>query len=461
MMTDWGYEWIKSLAQEESRRRGQRVDIRRDLLALSDHQDPFFVGQRCQIPWAKWFKEMWEQEYHGAAGIHIRRCHYRLQSFGTFPKPDGMPYRNVERDWENLQQASQFARQLRWVDPAAFVDRRNPVPHPLNWTRTIHREPAVELPALDWYLPELNINFGSVDWSLETPDVEGYADDDFLDRAYHLELWVEKSTANDILVPLCEEHGIQFVPSIGFQSITSTIRLLERIREIGKPTRIFYISDADKAGRGMPISVSRQIEFWRRDFVPDIDIKVMVLALTQEQIDSYNLPVNEDGSAELDALEALHPGELKRIVEQAIEPYLDASIPRQLRDAAAEAQEIVEEERTERTTGHQKRLAAIVKQVRAVTVSYQKEAKLLNKRLQRDLAPFRKPLAQLKAELDECAEKFRESIQSDLPERPAQVASDVDESAYLFDSTRSYLEQLAFYKRQRGCDEKNVALAHE
>ena len=44
-------------------------------------------------------------------------------------KPDGRPYENTTNDWAYLLQASKAARYLNLVDPAAFVDRRNPDPH--------------------------------------------------------------------------------------------------------------------------------------------------------------------------------------------------------------------------------------------------------------------------------------------------------------------------------------------
>jgi hypothetical protein len=37
----------------------------------------------------------------------------------------------------------------------------------------------------------------------------------------------------------------------------------------------------------------------------------------------------------------------------------------------------------------------------------------------------------------------------ELPERPEPAVTEADESAWLFDTSRSYMDQLAFYRRQK------------
>jgi len=96
-------------------------------------------------------------------------------------------------------------------------------------------------------------------------EVNGY-DYHATDQPYHVELWIEKSTMDDVLVPICEELHVNLVTSIGFQSIASVVRLLQRVHELmrlcqaEKPVRIFYSSDFDPAGDQMPVAVARQIE---------------------------------------------------------------------------------------------------------------------------------------------------------------------------------------------------------
>jgi hypothetical protein len=75
----------------------------------------------------------------------------------------------------------------------------------------------------------------------------------------------------------------------------------------------------------MPVAMARKIEHNLRTNAPDLDIQVRVVLLTKEQCEEYRLPrspIKEserraarfeerfgEGTTELDALEALHPGE--------------------------------------------------------------------------------------------------------------------------------------------------------
>jgi hypothetical protein len=424
--------WLGDLMRETGK-------TRRELLVLSDASDPFYAGTTpTQKKWAEWFARMWEQEYKGRTGIHIRRCHYHIDAIG-FLKINGMPYTNTRRDWGWLCEASKWARILKLVPADAFEDRRNADPYPLNWRTAELGQPTVfGTEQYGWWLPSLS----SSEWTLRTPRVSGYAPDDYLDRAYLLEVWIEKSTMDDILEPLCKELRVQLVPAAGFQSISNIVKLLQRIREIGKPARIFYISDYDKQGRGMPVQVARHLEYWRQHYAPDSDIKLDNLVLTKEQIKLYNLPSNTDkkkkGAVELDALEAIVPGELEKIVRAAIAPYLDESIDDRLDEAKRKAEKNAQQKWSRLMAPHKQTLEELNEQVNEIREKYQKL-------LERELEPFKEPLARLEGDVEQAASKFR----ANLPDRPTQEVREQNEQEWLFDSARSYLEQLAFYKKQQ------------
>jgi len=134
-------------------------------------------------------------------------------------KPDGKPYENTTNDWAYLLQASKAARYLNLVDPAAFVDRRNPDPH-------IHRllgshDPWVDITG-DWR--------GDFDVTLpqfpQLPDFELYG---YRPRQpYHLEIWCEKTTMNDVLLPLCRQYDVNLVTGAGELSITAALDFVKR-----------------------------------------------------------------------------------------------------------------------------------------------------------------------------------------------------------------------------------------
>jgi hypothetical protein len=179
-------------------------------------------------------------------------------------------------------------------------------------------------------------------------------------QRYQIELWIEKSTMDDdVLLPLARRFNLNIVSAIGEISYTRCRELVERALASGRPVRILYISDFDPAGRSMPVAAARKIEFILRQRGLDLDIQLRPVALTHEQCIGYRLPrtpIKEserrgkafeerfgEGATELDALEALHPGELSRILEQEIRRNYDDD----LKDRTAEAAEEFESELSE------------------------------------------------------------------------------------------------------------------
>src|SRR5262245_42459218 len=174
-----------------------------DLVALSPKRDPFCAGSPGQVEKAQWFLGIWQQ-YVTSPLAHLRRIHYLLVSQPDPRKADGTPYLNTEDCWGSLQEASTYARYLGLVDPRRLEAHRNPDPHlPWEWYTDL-ADPAVvwdeALP--QWTLPTIPTDLAD-DLALDfpKPQLAGY-DYSVATQRYHLEIWVEKSTMNDVLLPL-------------------------------------------------------------------------------------------------------------------------------------------------------------------------------------------------------------------------------------------------------------------
>lgn len=63
-------------------------------------------------------------------------------------------------------------------------------------------------------------------------------------QRYHLEVVCEKTTRNEVLVPLCRQYGMNLQTGTGELSITAALKMVRRIEQVGKPARVFSISDA-------------------------------------------------------------------------------------------------------------------------------------------------------------------------------------------------------------------------
>jgi hypothetical protein len=330
------YEYLKALSKE----------LRRPLetlYALSGANDPFRVDLPSRKAGAQWFADIW-QRLNIPRGAHLRRIHYLLISQDPPPSMlNGEPYENTDDCWQLLCWVSRDARYLRLVpnlinrrsdEPTIYLnDEENSASIVLmSGGLTLVAAPTVGLPSLQLLRP-------------------------VIPQRYHLEVWCEKSTMNDILMPLGEAYCVNIVTGVGELSITRCVELVERAERSQRPVRLLYLSDFDPAGASMPVAVARKIEFelYSRDLNHALDIQVRPIILTHDQCQQYRLPriplkQNEhragvfearfgEGATELDALEALHPGELHRILLREIGRYYDDGLDDQINEVARRAKE--------------------------------------------------------------------------------------------------------------------------
>jgi hypothetical protein len=265
---------------------------------------------------------------------------------------------------------------------------------------------------------------------------------------YLVEIWTEKSGQNDVLLPLARRYGVNLVNFDGECSESGCRDAIGRAIESRRPLRILYLSDFDPAGRSMPVASARKIEFWLRHNHPDLDVTVDPLALLPEQAEHYGLPRTpikegerratkfEDrfgrGATEIDALEALHPGALHKIVEAGILRHLDPDLDDRERESRREIGQYIRQAEEEVHGRYREQVAAV----------------------QEEYLQLRQALADLRDRAEGLWEQIAEDL---LDEAPYVGAGDVpqpraedDQLTPLFDSGRDYLTQLDWYRRWQG-----------
>jgi hypothetical protein len=464
------------------------------LIALASSNDPFFLTP-ARMRDAEWFHELW-QLYAPDGPIHLRRMHYWLVSLPETSRPtkaDGMPYANTHEDWQGFLKASLAARAASLVDAGAFVDRRNGEPTFVFTPNDEDSEAAIASPTVEIAPPQPVLRPSFTFYANARPDtfptLPGRHSllEPEIAEPYALELCVEKSTANDILLPLARRHGVTLVVGAGELSVTHVHQLVERVREHGRKTRILYISDYDPSGLNMPVSVARKIEFiLRRDGLDDLDIRLHPLALTREQVEDYRLPRipikdsdrrkasfeerNGEGAVELDALEALHPGELARIVEEAIAVYRQPSqqVREEIEALADQFAERCAEVHYDVIGRHAEPIAQLhaefATMLAAIATHQQELAQIsaeIAEQYEARIDAASEAIDELRAQFHERAEEVFTAIGDDLETEapdPDDVAwptaedAEADESGDdpLFDSQRGYLTQIDAYKRHQG-----------
>lgn len=431
------YETIKQLARES----GQRVS---DLIALAPQNDPFYTGTPNDWALAEWFAMLWQAFGYGE-GVHLRRIHYQIVSQEPpVLLPNGKPYENTEECWGVLNLASKSARYLRLVDPAAFVDRRNDGVIEFARATAGGGSPRIYL---DGYI-------GEYDFAMPAfPDLPGYHVTGFEGaQRYHLEVWCEKSTMNDVLLPLCQRYGANLQIGSGELSITAALALVQRLTQAERPARIFYVSDFDPAGQSMPVAVSRKMEYFIRTLELDVDVRLFPVVLTAEQVHQYHLPrtpIKEterrrvgfeerygEGAVELDALEALYPGKLVEVLGEYMSAYYDLGLQGRV-DMAREALE------ADLETVRDGVLGSYAPEVEALSAEYEQLRQQYSARMQ----DYGKRLVQVWGAMRNSLRAHAPAL-ADYPLPSAELAWEIGDG--LFNSERDYLQQVTVYKAFQG-----------
>ena len=480
-MNNIDYTTLKNLAKES----GIKIS---DLCALSPGNDPFYTGRPAELDAARWFANLW-QRYNFKPGIHLRAAHYKLV---TQPEPVILPttlstkdkdtgeaitfsaYQNNHRCWQYLENAGKYARYLGLVDPDAFRDRRNPEAIVYAEFDNADPYPKISADADAWQI-ELPILPDLRDLPQELPDLPRLTADGYnVEQKYMIEVWAEKSTMNDVLLPLCRKYKTNLVTGLGELSITSVRLFLQRVRTAGKPARILYISDFDPAGKGMPVSVARKIEYFQRsNGASSYDIGLAPIVLTAEQVATYNLPripvkdsdkrkgifeeAYGEGQVELDALEALYPGLLAEIVENNILQFYDPDLYRRAQIEWENLNDALTDLRQEVIARHEPELDKSRKEYAALKTDFS-NVREQYKRLSADFQPkidaYKNRLKQLKEQfVDICSTALTELENAaddiNLAEFAPPEADTAENLPLLYDASRDYFNQLAAYKAQK------------
>jgi hypothetical protein len=436
------YERLKELAEQLDR-------PLHSMRAMNATTDPFWIlPYRQEL--AKWFAALWTEFGFDKSTTHLRRIHYFLISQEEpVICPNGEPYENTVKLFQTLCEAARDARYLGLVPVGIIIDRRNP-------------EPDIYLANQEDVPPAIRASGGLVGIRFEIG--EPYLYKPSLDltlpqigQRFHIEIWCEKSTMNDVLMPLGERHKVNIITGIGEMSTTACEDLVERARESERPVRILYLSDFDPAGQSMPVAVARKIEFLVQSSL--LDIQVRPIALTHEQCVQYRLPRTPlketetraakfearfgEGATELDALEAIRPGELRRILLREIERYEDKTLTRRVQRAVQKVQSEIFDIQRKVYSRHRDELEALEDRRAAMAD---------------EIEQMQERISEMETELDDESQELFDTIKEELE----AAAPDVDDYEWpepeegdedpdpLFHSMRTYLEQLDRYHRHQG-----------
>jgi len=445
-MSTSDYDAIKLLAERLNRPAGS-------LLALGYDNDPWASDMPSRRAAAEWFAEIWTE--HGFTdGVHLRRIHYVLVSQDE-PVITAR-YTNTINCWTELKRAARDARYLGLVPIAAFADQR--VDGAIEYVENVgcNAELSVEEP-----LPfDGTLSIPTFPWLPNPPEFT--FEPARIDQPYHVEIWCEKSTVNDVLIPLGTTYGVNVLAGAGDFSLTQCYLLIERAIASGRPVRILYVSDFDPGGFGMPVGAARKIQFLLDQRKLELDIELHPVALTHDQCARFRLPripIKDtahgkrrfeerfgEGATELDALQALRPGELSRILVREIERYHDGGLDDRIDEATAEVRAELEAIHERVIEAHQKPNAATTDEHREIFRQCRDEMLAIAKKYQPAMRKIAKRFSSMQRSIaDDLAQQSPDSDEIEWPE-----PEDGDERTDpLFSSFLPYVEQADRFNQHR------------
>lgn len=169
---------------------------------------------------------------------------------------------------------------------------------------------------------------------------------------YYIEVWLNKSSLDLLLIPVCKEHGVALV-SVQGKASEESLKALYR-RAAGRSTIILCLCDLTPGGAFFAADLAAEIARAKPQGC-DADIKLKCIGLLPEQISQLNIPLlkipmvqkgpkskdeqerfkrylkphlpDSKKMAEIDALEAHYPGGIAGFLEECLSKFIGNSDP--------------------------------------------------------------------------------------------------------------------------------------
>jgi hypothetical protein len=309
------------------------------LTVLSPEIDPYRLDVFDKHEDGRWFAEQL-----GSRIIHLRGLHYLIVIRGNVVKPNGDVYRNTDEDWAWLQEkAAKAARWLKYVPFEQITDNRNTAPE-FTPAEDLSPPEAVFTTSFDVTVPSAS------DISIDL-HVRNFA----ARQPFKLVFFGEKGSLHETLSPLCRTYNADLFLPTGEITDTQVYQMAKRCIEDGRPAVIFTLSDCDPAGYQMPVSIGRKLQALHDLYFSKLRFRVVPVGLTVRQANYLDLPSTplkpEEKRAdkwkaafgreqtEIDAVLALAPDALRRIIRDAVAPYFDRTLSSRVYEARNEWEE--------------------------------------------------------------------------------------------------------------------------
>jgi hypothetical protein len=314
-----------------------------DLLVLSPGRDPFNETKANRRD-AEWFAEQ-RDRFMPTGQVHLRGMYYRILSSGDVRLPNGTRFVGDADTAQLVEDAGKYARHLGLIPFDCIVDERAapPVLFDTDGDRadpddvqgrklTVQDGGRASVPDVSSMLPMIQAS------QVERPR-----------QPYRICLIGEKTSLGAVLRPIAREVHAELLLETGEISESHAYGIAARAARDGRPLIILYFADFDPAGWQMSVSLARKLQAHIVREFPGLNVRLIRVALTFDQVQEFSLPDSpiKEGEkraaaweahwgrkqVEIDALAALRPDLLDRIARDAVAPYFDATLERRFNEA--------------------------------------------------------------------------------------------------------------------------------
>ncbi len=150
------------------------------------------------------------------------------------------------------------------------------------------------------------------------------------DADAYVEIWLEKDALAGVVYPVTDMFDVPLMVARGYASLSFLHSAAEHISTLDVPTFIYHFGDFDPSG----VNAAAKIEETLRELAPISEIIFERIAVTLRQIEDWNLPTRPTKTTDSRAktfgeisveLDAIHPDNLRDLVQRVIERHLPPS----------------------------------------------------------------------------------------------------------------------------------------
>jgi hypothetical protein len=143
----------------------------------------------------------------------------------------------------------------------------------------------------------------------------------------YVEVWLEKDALSGVIFPITSKYDVPLMVARGYASLSFLHSAADFISDLDVPA--YHLGDFDPSG----VNAGEKIEETLREMAPAADIYFERLAVTPEQIETWDLPTRPTKSTDSRSknfgaisveLDAIEPNQFRALVRDAIEQHLPA-----------------------------------------------------------------------------------------------------------------------------------------